>query len=625
MEGDKKAYVPPHLRNRQRPAEDTAGESSGGSRYTGGRGGRSYGNRNDQDRNRGGYRDRESRGPRSNNRWSGEDGSSGGSRYGGRDRKGYDRDGHGHGARVNERGYHGDIRRNERLEHELFGDSITSGINFDKYDDIPVETSGENVPEPITVFTEVELGPEVCRNLELCKYMKPTPVQKYSIPIGLAGRDMMACAQTGSGKTGGFLFPTLAAMLREGAKPVAGAGSSQRKTYPAALILAPTRELASQIYDEAKKFCYCTGVAPVVLYGGAEVGRQVRELERGCDLLVATPGRLVDLMERGRVSLSGIRFLILDEADRMLDMGFEPQIRRLVEQEDMPRERQTFMFSATFPREMQRLAADFLQDYIFLTVGRVGSASKDVKQQIEFIEPHDKEDYLVRFLNQVQEGLILVFVETKRGADYLEHLLCREGFPATSIHGDRTQREREAALNSFRSGRTPVLVATDVAARGLDINGVTHVINFDLPNNIDDYVHRIGRTGRAGNLGHALSMMTDKNRNIARELYALLVENSQECPSWLDQMANSSQYGYSDRRRGGYGRGHGGGNSGGGSRFGARDFRRDDRRGGGYQNPTHSGGSSSYGGGGYANPTGASSGYRGGGRGPAVNDDNSAW
>ncbi|CAI5738630.1 unnamed protein product [Peronospora destructor] len=540
---------------------------------------------------------------------------------------GYSRGG---GLRVNEMGYHGDVRPNERLEHELFGAAKSSGINFDKYDDIPVETSGENVPDPVTEFSAEQLGAEVIRNLELCKYAKPTPVQKYSIPIGLAGRDMMACAQTGSGKTGGFLFPTLAAMLRVGGTLPPDVGHGRlRKIFPAALILSPTRELASQIHDEAKKFCYCTGIAPVVIYGGAEVGRQLRELERGCDLLVATPGRLVDLMERGRISLSCIRFLILDEADRMLDMGFEPQIRRIVEQEDMPRERQTFMFSATFPREIQRLASDFLREYIFLTVGRVGSASKDVKQTVEYIEQYDKEDFLVRFLNQVQDGLILVFVETKRGADFLEDMLCREGFPATSIHGDRSQREREQALASFKSGRTPVLVATDVAARGLDIDGVTQVINFDLPNNIDDYVHRIGRTGRVGNIGYALSMMNEKNRNIAREMYELMSENEQEIPAFLDQMANS---GFRGGSGGSGGRGRGGRGGRGSSRFGAKDFRNEERGGGGGGSSRGGyGGGSGYGGGGGGGGYGGG-GYSGGGgsrsngaRGGGFSDDNSAW
>ncbi|KAG6616940.1 DEAD/DEAH box RNA helicase [Phytophthora cinnamomi] len=637
-EGGRSAYVPPHMRgsgggggDRGRGDDDRRGGGYGGG----------Y-DRRGGSRERYGSRERGDGPPRTNSRWSGfesdrRDDRRGG--YGGDDRRGgygggYGGGGGGYGrgggARVNEMGYHGDVRPNERLERELFGDAKSSGINFDKYDDIPVETSGENVPDPVTEFSAEELGPEVIRNLELCKYTKPTPVQKYSIPIGLAGRDMMACAQTGSGKTGGFLFPTLAAMLRVGGSPPPDAGHGRsRKSYPSGLVLSPTRELASQIHDEAKKFCYCTGIAPVVIYGGAEVGRQLRDLERGCDLLVATPGRLVDLMERGRISLACIKFLILDEADRMLDMGFEPVIRRIVEQEDMSRERQTFMFSATFPREIQRLASDFLRDYIFLTVGRVGSASKDVKQTVEYIEQYDKEDYLVRFLNQVQDGLILVFVETKRGADFLEDMLCREGFPATSIHGDRSQREREQALASFKSGRTPVLVATDVAARGLDIDGVTQVINFDLPNNIDDYVHRIGRTGRVGNVGYALSMMNEKNRNIAREMYDLMAENGQEIPAFLDQMANSGF------RGGGGGRGRSGRGGRGSSRFGARDYRNEERGGGG--GGSRGGSSGGYGGGGYGGGGygggygGGGGGYSGGGsrgggsRGGGFSEDNSAW
>ena len=289
--------------------------------------------------------------------------------------------------------------------------------------------------------------------------------------------------------------------------------------FPNCLILAPTRELAIQIYDEAEKFAYCTGIRACVCYGGADTGQQLRQLERGADILVATPGRLVDLMERPKVSLACVKFLVLDEADRMLDMGFEPQIRRIVQESDMPPpgpDRQTFMFSATFPREIQRLAGDFLRDYIFLAVGRVGSASKDVKQIVEFVEERDKTPMLIRHLSDVKDGLILVFVETKRAADKLEYDLIRESYPATSIHGDRTQREREDALDAFRTGRFPILVATDVASRGLDISGVTHVFNYDMPKNIDDYVHRIGRTGRVGNTGIAYSFCNDKDRAPAR-------------------------------------------------------------------------------------------------------------
>merc|ERR1719432_664011 len=199
-------------------------------------------------------------------------------------------------------------------------------------------------------------------------------------------------------------------------------------------------------------------------------------------------------------------------------------------------DRQTMMFSATFPAQIQRLASDFLRDYIFLTVGRVGSASKDVTQKIDYVEEHDKLNALMKFLLTIEDGLILIFTETKRNCDYLEDGLCNKGFPACSIHGDKSQREREDALRSFKRAHTPVMVATDVASRGLDIPNVTQVVNYDLPTNIDDYVHRIGRTGRAGNTGAALSFMNERNTGIARELYELFDENDQETPQWLSQM-----------------------------------------------------------------------------------------
>lgn len=226
-------------------------------------------------------------------------------------------------SRRNERGFHGDMKPDPRVEKQLFGrgDHQTTGINFDNYDKIPVEVSGENIPDPIDTYEVETIGEDLFRNTQLCGYTRPTPVQKYSVPIGTLGRDLMACAQTGSGKTAGFLFPIIMSMLRNGGKePVNGA---RRRVYPEALVLAPTRELAQQIHEEAKRFCYTTGIAPVVIYGGADVRDQLRQIERGCDLLVATPGRLVDLMERGRLGMENIQFLVLDEADRMLDMGFE--------------------------------------------------------------------------------------------------------------------------------------------------------------------------------------------------------------------------------------------------------------------------------------------------------------
>jgi ATP-dependent RNA helicase DDX3X len=462
-------------------------------------------------------------------------------------------------------------------------DNMNAGINFDKYDDIPVDATGNDCPAPLeTKFSDGDLlDPIVMRNIELSGYDKPTPVQKYAIPIVGQGRDLMACAQTGSGKTAAFLLPIISALHknppstgysggggRGGYGGDRGGYSRRPMAQPHALVLAPTRELASQIYKEACKFSYYGPLRAAVVYGGADIYQQLREIERGVEILVATPGRLVDLMERARVSLANIRYLILDEADRMLDMGFEPQIRRIVEQEDMPRteDRQTLLFSATFPVEIQRLASDFLNDWIFLRVGRVGSTTDFISQKLLYCEDRDKTNTVLELLAEVR-GLTLIFVQTKRGADQLENFLYREGFPVASIHGDRTQREREAALNSFRTGRTPILVATDVAARGLDIPNVLHVINYDLPTNIDDYVHRIGRTGRAGNTGLTTALVSERDANILPDLLDILREAEQEIPEWFDQLVYATGRGGGRPRGGGRGRG-------GGSRFGGSDFRR---------------------------------------------------
>lgn len=482
--------------------------------------------------------------------------------------------------------------RDERLERDLFGEKKT-GINFEKYDDIPVETSGENVPAPIEEFCEYDFSDELKLNIELSGFAKPTPVQKYAVTIGAAKRDLMACAQTGSGKTAGFLFPIVNDLQKRVKdlppdEPSQGY-NSRRKNRPLSLILAPTRELATQIFDEARKFTYRTGLRPVVVYGGQDTRTQLREMERGCDILVATPGRLVDFIERGRVSLDRCAFLVFDEADRMLDMGFEPQIRHIVEGCDMVHKddgRQTLMFSATFPNEIQQLAQDFLNDYIFLAVGRVGSTTDFITQKVEYAQDHEKNALLMSLLPNC-DGLTLVFVETKKGADYLESFLYDQGINAISIHGDRSQQEREYALKMFKCGRCPILVATDVAARGLDIPNVLHVINFDLPSNIDDYVHRIGRTGRCGNTGTAIAFINEKNKNILKDLFELLKENDQELPPWLEEMVREIGWG---RGRGGGGRGGRGRNN---NRYGAKDFRRSGNsgnNGGGYRGGNDRGG-----------------------------------
>lgn len=623
--GGRAAYIPPHLRQRQVPANAAtadaapppgpAGGSWGGPR--GGPRGGNWANANAPDFS-----------PRGPNGHAGG-GYAGASARGSGDGQWRD-------------GKHVPGPANPRLERELFGipndpSKQNTGINFSNYDDIPVEASGHDVPEPVNTFTNPPLDDHLLSNISSAGYQTPTPVQKYSIPIVMNGRDLMACAQTGSGKTGGFLFPILSQAYQNGpaVPPPSAAGQygRQRKAYPTSLILAPTRELVSQIFDESRKFAYRSWVRPCVVYGGADIGSQLRQIERGCDLLVATPGRLVDLIERGRISLINIKYLILDEADRMLDMGFEPQIRRIVEGEDMPNvnDRQTLMFSATFPRDIQMLARDFLKDYVFLSVGRVGSTSENITQKVEYVEDHDKRSVLLDILHtHGTTGLTLIFVETKRMADALSDFLINQRFPATAIHGDRTQRERERALEMFRSGRYPILVATAVAARGLDIPNVTHVINYDLPTDIDDYVHRIGRTGRAGNTGIATAFFNRGNRGVVRDLIDLLKEAHQEVPSFLESIAREGS-GYGGRGgRGGRGRGTNatrdmrrvGGGMGGPPSYGG---------GGGFGAPAGGygggfGGAPSYGGGGYGGGYGGGGGGGGGGYGnPSGPTGPSSW
>uniref|UniRef100_A0A3Q3WBC0 RNA helicase n=1 Tax=Mola mola TaxID=94237 RepID=A0A3Q3WBC0_MOLML len=414
-----------------------------------------------------------------------------------------------------------------------------TGIHFDKYDDIMVDVSGTNPPQAIMTFDEAGLCESLRKTVSKSGYVKPTPVQKHGIPIISAGRDLMACAQTGSGKTAAFLLPILQQLMAHGV----AASSFSELQEPEAIIVAPTRELIHQIYLEARKFAHGTCVRPVVVYGGVNTGFQMREISKGCNVLCGTPGRLLDMIGRGRVGLTKLQYLVLDEADRMLDMGFEPEMRRLVGSPGMPSKenRQTLMFSATFPEDIQRLAADFLgTDYLFLVVGVVGGACSDVEQTFVQVNRFSKREQLLDLLKTTGTERTLVFVETKRQADFIATYLCQEKVPTTSIHGDREQRERERALADFRSGTCSVLVATSVAARGLDIPDVQHVVNFDLPTNIDEYVHRIGRTGRCGNIGRAVSFYDlDTDGQLARSLVTILCKAQQEVPSWLEEAALS--------------------------------------------------------------------------------------
>lgn len=442
--------------------------------------------------------------------------------------------------------------RDEKPEDEIFKEH-SAGINFDQYESIQVSIT-PNDTAPAEAFLDMALAPMLMENVSRCRYTKPTPVQKYGIPAVLKGKDLMACAQTGSGKTAAYLIPAINHVLVHGANPPVG-----RTAVPSALILAPTRELSIQIYEEGRKFTFRTGLRCVVVYGGADPRYQINELARGCHVLVATPGRLLDMFSRNNLKFSGIRYLVLDEADRMLDMGFEPQIRQIVQgpESDMPRtgSRQTLMYSATFPREIQQLAREFLHNHTFLQVGRVGSTTENITQSVRWIEDVDKRDALLALLGEHGDKLCLVFVEKKRDADYLERYLRQCRISCASIHGDRVQREREEALAYFKAGVCRVLVATDVASRGLDIPNVAVVIQYDLPSNIDDYVHRIGRTGRAGKTGIAYAFFNEKNRNIVDDIVPLLRETNQEVNPHIASLVTPKRQPQQSRGRG---RGYGG-------------------------------------------------------------------
>ncbi|OCT58044.1 hypothetical protein XELAEV_18002646mg, partial [Xenopus laevis] len=412
-----------------------------------------------------------------------------------------------------------------------------SGINFDKYDEILVDVKGKDVPPAILTFEEANLCETLRRNVAKAGYIKLTPVQKHSIPIILAGHDLMACAQTGSGKTAAFLLPILSHMMNEGIT------ASQFLTLqePEAIIIAPTRELINQIYLDARKFSHGTCVRPVVVYGGIQPVHAMKDVERGCNILCATPGRLMDIISKEKIGLSKLKYLVLDEADRMLDMGFAKEINRLIESPGMPKneERQTLMFSATYPEEVRRLALKFLKsNHFFVVVGLVGGACSDVEQTILEVREYGKKDRLLKILQNSGNERTMIFVNTKKKADVIASFLCQEHISTTSIHGAREQCQRETALWDFRTGKCLVIVCTAVAARGLDIESVQHVINYDVPKEIEEYVHRIGRTGRCGNIGKATSFFNvPEDHVIARPLVKILTDARQEVPAWLEEIA----------------------------------------------------------------------------------------
>uniref|UniRef100_A0A672HWU9 RNA helicase n=1 Tax=Salarias fasciatus TaxID=181472 RepID=A0A672HWU9_SALFA len=362
-------------------------------------------------------------------------------------------------------------------------------------------------------------------------WTEPTPIQAQGWPVALSGQDMVGIAQTGSGKTLAYLLPAIVHIQHQ---PFLEHGDG-----PICLVLAPTRELAQQVQQVAAEYGRASRLKSTCIYGGAPKGPQIRDLERGVEICIATPGRLIDFLECGKTNLRRCTYLVLDEADRMLDMGFEPQIRKIVEQ--IRPDRQTLMWSATWPKEVRQLAEDFLKDYIQINIGALQlSANHNILQIVDVCSDMEKEDKLIRLLEEImseKENKTIIFVETKRRCDELTRRMRRDGWPAMGIHGDKSQQERDWVLNEFRYGKAPILIATDVASRGLDVEDVKFVINYDYPNSSEDYIHRIGRTARSQKTGTAYTFFTPNNMKQASHLISVLREANQAINPKLIQMA----------------------------------------------------------------------------------------
>ncbi len=354
-------------------------------------------------------------------------------------------------------------------------------------------------------FTELGLTKRVSAALEALGFAEPTEIQQKAIPVIVAGRDIMASAETGSGKTAAYALPIIQNLK----------GTSERK--PRCLVLVPTRELALQVQSQFERFSNNSGMRTVTVYGGTGYEKQTRLMRRGVDVIVATPGRLFDHIERGNADLTNVTMLVLDEADRMLDMGFLPQVRRIVT--EMGKRRQTLMFSATISKTVERIAAEFLTNPVTVQVNTSQVEPSTIEQRIYHIDEAGKDALLVQLIQDEPEmHSVLVFAKTRRKAAKIRKRLCASNVSAEEIHGDISQSQREKTLARYREGRFAVLVATDIAARGLDIPAISHVVNYDLPMTAADYVHRIGRTGRAGRSGIALSFVCADQRHLMRDI-----------------------------------------------------------------------------------------------------------
>jgi len=361
-------------------------------------------------------------------------------------------------------------------------------------------------PAPIA-FDSLGLDARLLHGIRDLGWAETRPVQSGVIPLALAGHDVIACAETGTGKTAAFLVPILQRFLREG---------PTRTAATRALILAPTRELAVQIEDQVQGLTYHTAVSSIAVFGGVPMTQQEQALKANVDIVVATPGRLMDHMRHNAVSFGLLEVLVLDEADRMLDMGFWPDVQRILSA--LPAKRQTLLFSATMPAEVLKLTTEFLHHPKYVQVGRRGGPAQTITHAVQTVPASEKVQWLARWLRQEATGPVLIFCRTKIGADRVASRLSGMGIRTVALHADRTQQQRMAAVEGFRTGTYPVMVATDVAARGLDIDGIAHVVNFEVPDTPEAYVHRVGRTGRAESTGSALTLAAPEELRALRAL-----------------------------------------------------------------------------------------------------------
>ncbi|KAK4696807.1 hypothetical protein P7C71_g1167, partial [Lecanoromycetidae sp. Uapishka_2] len=448
---------------------------------------------------------------------------------------------------------YGDVGpEHKELEVMLFGgeDRMQQGSEFSKIAEMSVTFESDTKISPVAQFEDAGLHPVMISNIKLCGYKVPTPIQAYVLPSVLKNIDIIGIAQTGSGKTAAFLIPVLSKLMGKAKKLCAPRPNltvsfnpmrDGVRAEPLVLVVAPTRELATQIFDEARRLCYRSMLRPCVVYGGAPARDQMDELRKGCDVLIATPGRLTDFMNKGGLlSLCRVKYTVIDEADEMVGPDWNDEMRLIMGGDSNDDDDHVYMmFSATFPKEARAVAKEYMsKDHVRIRVGRAGSSHINVTQKILYVDEAKKRECVFDLLLSMPPARTIIFVNNKKAADFLDDFLFNRGMPSTSIHSDRTQREREDAMRAFKTGKAPILVATGVSARGLDVKNVMHVINYDMPNTdyggIHEYVHRIGRTARIGNVGMATSFYNDKNEDIAEPLTKLLVETKQVVPDFLE-------------------------------------------------------------------------------------------